>query len=185
MAEELPQNLEMYVLHMIKGAFKSREVLEAEWPEHAPLDDGRVLLQNWTSLVHRQGSLLALLSVTPSTRAGLEARMPKMVNRTPAWMDAHIQGRAMTLEIFMQGLAETATEHREAIERVVAEQVSDPEPIEEVLAEAPVPAGTEGEDRSDLMSGVVTALSAHTKALVDIAYDLEVKFGRFVDFDEE
>jgi hypothetical protein len=35
------------------------------------------------------------------------------------------------------------------------------------------------------MSGVVAALSAHTKVLVDIAYDLEVKFGRFVDFDEE
>lgn len=108
-----------------------------------------------------------------------------MVDRTPAWLDAHIQGRAMTLEIFIQGLAETATEHREAIERVVTEQVSDPEPIEEGLAEAPVPAGAEEEDQDDFMSGVVAALSAHTKALVDIAYDLEVKFGRFVDFSEE
>jgi hypothetical protein len=31
----------------------------------------------------------------------------------------------------MRGLAKTATEHREAIERVVTEQVNDPEPIEE------------------------------------------------------
>lgn len=86
MAEELPQNLEMYVLHMIKGAFKSREVLEAEWPDHAPLDDGRVMLQNWMSLVHRQGSLLALLSVTPSREPSLRRGCRKWSTaRRPGW----------------------------------------------------------------------------------------------------
>jgi hypothetical protein len=186
MTEEWPQNLEMWVLAMIKGAFKSREVWEAERPDYVPpFDDDRAMLQNWASLVSRQGSLLAHLSVVPSTRAELKVRMPGLLNCAPAWMDAHIQGQQeMTLKLFMRGIAQTMTKHREEIERVVAEQVSDPESIEEVLAEAPVPAGTEEEDRSDLMSGVGRALSAHTKALVDIAYDLEMQFGAIIDPEE-
>jgi hypothetical protein len=41
------------------------------------------------------------------------------------------------------------------------------------------PAGTEEEDRSDLMDGVWQTMSAHMKALVNIACDLEQQFGRF------
>jgi hypothetical protein len=68
--EGLPENLEMFVLRQIRGAFKSREVLEAEWPQDAPpLDDDRVLLSNWASLVQRQGTILARLSVVAPTRA--------------------------------------------------------------------------------------------------------------------
>lgn len=74
---------------------------------------------------------------------------------------------------------------RREIERVVDEQVSDPEEIEEALAEAPVPDGTGREERFDLMSGVTRALSAHLKALVDIAYDLEVQAGRRGDAGDE
>jgi hypothetical protein len=104
--------------------------------------------------------------------------MPGMLNRAPAWLGAHLQGgQAMTWELFFRGIAQTMTVHRREIERVVAEQVSDPEEIEEALADAPVPAGTEEEDRSDLMSGACRAMTAHLKALVDIAYDLEMQFG--------
>jgi len=181
MAEEMPENLEAWVFAMVGGAFKSRELLEAERPEGAPpFDDDRVILQNWATLVNRQGKILARLSVSPETRAELMENMPGMLNRAPAWLDAHVQGdQAMTLELFFRGMAQTVTVHRREIERVVAEQVSDPEEIEERLAEAPVPAGTEEEDSSDLMSGVVTALSAHLKALVDIAHDLDTQFGGF------
>jgi hypothetical protein len=181
MAEE-PLNLEMWVLEMIKGAFKSREVWEAERPDHAPpLNDDRTMLQNWASLINRQGMLLAHLSVVPPTRAELITSMSGIIDRSPAWLDAQVQGQqAMTLKLFMRGLAQAMTEQRVAIERVVDEQVADPEPIEEVLAKAPVPAGTEEEERSDLISGVGKAASAHTKALADIAYDLEMQFGRVV-----
>src|SRR6476646_701528 len=171
MAEEPRQTLEMQVLQLIRGAFKSREVLEAERPEGVPpFDDDRAMLQNWGSLVDRQGTILAKLSVVPSTRAELMENMPGMLNRAPAWMDAHLQGQeAMTLELFMRGIAQTMAKQREAIERVVDEQVADPESIEEALAEAPVPAASEDEDRSDLMSGVGAVMGAHMKALVDIA----------------
>ncbi len=60
----------------------------------------------------------------------------------------------MTWELFFQGLAQTVSVQRREIERVLDEQVSGPEEIEEVLAEAPVPDGTGGEERFDLMSGV-------------------------------
>jgi len=57
-----------------------------------------------------------------------------------------------------------------------------------------VPAARDEEDRSDLMQGVGLAMSAHTKALVDIAYDLETQVRGFLkagialgeeDFEEE
>lgn len=157
----------------------SRELLDAERPEGAPPhSDDSALLQNWATLVNRQGTILAHLAVVPSTRAELMESMPGMVNRAPAWLDAHLQGgQPMTWDLFFRGLAQTVTVHRREIERVVAEQVSEPGGIEEALAEAPVPAGAEGEERSDLMSGVVRAMSAHLKALAEIAYDLEVQAG--------
>ena len=178
----LPDGLEKHVLDTIMGAFKSRELLEAERPAHLPpYDDDRVMLENWTSVVDRQGRLLALLSVAPDTKVELMERMPNLVNLSPAWVDAQVHAKPMTWKLLMRGLAQTATEQRDAIERVVAEQVAEPEEIEDILSAAPVPAGTEEEDRSALMSGVVDALSAHTKALVDIAYDLERQLGRVID----
>jgi hypothetical protein len=184
MAPELPpDSLERYVLDTIKGAFKSREVLEAERPDDVPpLDDGSAMLHNWATLINRQGSLVAHLSIVPETRAELMERMPGMLDRSPAWMDAHVRGvEEMNLKLFMRGIAETMAEHRRAIERVVDEQVIEQnEEIEAVLAKAPVPAGAEDEDRSDLMDGVGLAMSAHTKALVDIAYDLETNIRRLL-----
>jgi hypothetical protein len=181
MTEELLPGLQGWVFAMTKGAFKSSELLEAERPEDVPpYSDDLVLLQNWGTLVNRQGKILAHLSVVPATRAELKETMPGLLNRSPALLDAHLQGKPlMSWDLFFRGVAQTVTVHRREIERVVAEQVDDPEEIEEVLANAPVPAGTEEEDRSDLMSAVSWAMTAHLKALVDIAYHLERQFGRF------
>lgn len=172
----------MKVIALIKGASKSREVWEAECPHLSPLDEGHRTLLNWASTVERQGILLAKLAMAPRTRAELETEMSGIVDRAPAWLDAHLQGRdTMTLELFLQGLAQTLTKQRAAIERVVAEQVVDPEPIEETLAEAPVPSGTGDEERSALMRGLGHAMTAHMKALVDLAYDLEGQAGLHPD----
>lgn len=173
--EEPAENLESVVLNMVFGAFKSREVWEAEWPADAPpLDDDRVLINNWAALVQRQGWLLPRLTVIGPTRADLMEMTPGTVDRTPAWLDARLRGEPITWRILMTALAQVATVHREALERVVAEQVSDPEPIEVSLAEAPIPAASPSEDRSELMRAVLEALFAHTKALAAIAYDLEM-----------
>lgn len=63
--------------------------------------------------------------------------------------------------------------------------MSDPEEIEEVLADAPVPAGTDAETRSELFDGVSQVLTAHTKALAGIAYDLEMQVGGIISPDFE
>ena len=187
MAEELPKSLEEDVLRRIRGALMSREGWEAKRPDHLPpYDDDRVMLQNLASVIDRQGVILADLAVLPWTKAELKATMPGMVNRAPAWLEAHLHGvQKMTLELFLRGIAQTQTTQRESFQRVVAEQVSDQEPIKEVLAAAPVPAGTEEESRSEIMSGVFQAMTAHTKVLADIAYDLELQFTRFNDLSEE
>ena len=183
---EEPKSLEMFVLAHIRGAFKSREVLEAEWPEDGlPLDDDRVFLSNWASMVNRQGVALAQLSAVPSTKAELVDSLPGGVDRSPAWIKARVHGEAMTWRLFFTGLAQTVAVHRDAIERVIDEQVSDPEPTHDVLAEAPVPAAKADEERSALMSGVIRALTAHTEALADIAYDLEMTARRLLEPEDE
>lgn len=172
------QSLELEVIELIKGASKSREVWETECPHLSPLDEGHRTLLNWASTVERHGLLLAWLAIDPRTRAELETEMSDIVDRAPAWLDAHLQGQeTMTLELFLQGLAQTLARQRVAIKRVVAEQVVDSEPIEETLAEAPVPRGTPDEERRVLMRGVGQAMTAHMKALVDLAYDLEGQAG--------
>lgn len=168
--------LELKVIARIKEAAKSREEWEAEYPEASPLSDDWVMLQNWASLVHRLGMILAHLAVLPETRAELMSDMSGMVNRSPAWLEAHLEGQqVMNLELFLHGVAQTLGKQRLAVERVVDEQVSEPAAIEETLAGAPVPNGTE--PRSDLLPAVTEVIAAHTKALVDIAYDLEIQAG--------
>ena len=172
MASDEPY-LELKVIGRIKEAAKTREEWEAEYPEASPLGDDWVMLQNWASIVHTLGMLLAHLAVSPETRAELMTDMRGMLNRAPVWLEAHLEGQdVMTLELFLHGVAETLAKQRAAIERVVDEQVRDPLSIEEALAAAPVPAGTEGDG---LFSMIGEVIAAHTKALVDIAYDLEAQ----------
>lgn len=174
-----PESLELKVLALIEGGFKSREMWEAECPHLAPLDEGHRMILNLAAAVERQGLVLGSLATSPQTRAELRAEMPGMVNRAPAWMDAHLQGReAMTLDLFCQGLAQTLATHRTAIERLIDEQMVDPGSIKETLAEAPVPAGAAREDEDALLEGVTQAMMAHLKAIVALARDLEDHIGR-------
>lgn len=186
MMNEFPQSLEMCVLEEILGSFRSQDEWEAERPDHVPpYDETRTMFQNLAAMVHQQGLILARLSVVPSTRVDLMTRMPDLLESAPTWLDAHLQTpNVMTLELFMRGLAETMTVHRREIERVLAEQVTHPEEIEKVLADSPIPAGGDQEERSDLIKGVSHAMTAHTEALVDIAYDIDLQFRRFAEPNE-
>jgi hypothetical protein len=175
MAEELPQSVEALVLQSLTGAIKSREGWEAQRREdEPPMSDLEVFLENMIEEVRRQGVVLAQIAVVPETRAELKERMPDAVDRIPAWMDARVYGPLlMTPGLFIRGIAQLLGEHREAIERVVAEQVLEPEPIEEMLAEAPVPEGSEEEEDREVTVGVGQAMTAHVQAIVDIAHDLD------------
>ncbi|HET7510156.1 MAG TPA: hypothetical protein VFJ65_07920 [Solirubrobacterales bacterium] len=172
--------LEMQVIAALKEAFKSREAWEAKYPDLSPLDDDRVLLQNWASTAQTHGMVLAHLAASPQTRTELMAEMEGMIDRAPAWLDAHFEGQqVMTLELFLHGIAQTQAKQRAAIERVVAEQVDDPAAIEKMLAQAPIPEGTE--ERSALIHSVGAVMTAHSEALVELAYDLDTRASRRFD----
>lgn len=169
------ENLELRVIRLIRGAWRSRETLEAEYPELADaIDEDRVMLLGWSSTVRRQGMVLAYLAMFPSTKVELEEQMAALPEAVPAWSKPNAGEEPMTWTLFMRGLAQALAVQREAIERVAREQVEEPDPIWEALAEALVPR-SELATQSELIEGVGGAITAHLKALVAIAGDLEGK----------
>lgn len=185
MTNEPAMSMEMIVATAIGGAPKSREGLEAERGEdQPPMSDQEVFLENMTEIVRRQGVVIAQLAIAPDTRAELQASMPDAVNRIPAWLEAKVYGPpVMTIRLFIRGLSQLLGEHRIAIERVVAEQVRDPEPIQVSLDEAALPAGDDDESNSELIAAFGKALHVHLEALIDIARDLDERMGlRTSDF---
>jgi len=175
MADQQPLSMEMAVVQAITAAPKSREGWEElRGPDQPPMSEQEVFLENMTEIVKRHGLVIAQLAVAPETRAELQASMAGAVERVPAWLEAKVNGPPlMTIRIFIRGLVQLMGEHRVAIERVVAEQVHEPEPIEALLGEAPLPSGAEDESDAELMSGVGAAIGAHLEALVEIARDFD------------
>jgi hypothetical protein len=182
MAEQ-PLSMEMVVVQAITAAPKSREGWEElRGPDQPPMSEQEVLLENMTEIVRRHGVVIAKLAIVPGTRAELEASMPDAVERVPAWLEAKVDGPPlMTVRLFIRGLAQLMGEHRTAIERVVAEQVREPQPIEAMLAAAPLPAGSEDESDPELMAAVGAAIGAHLEALIEIARDLDLRMGALTD----
>jgi hypothetical protein len=173
--KELPNCMEAIVLEALKTGRRTRE----EWEElrkedEPPLSDFDVILENMVGEVERHGKILAQLAVVPETRARLKERAEGAVDRIPAWMEASVYGPPlMTPRLFMRGLAELLAEQREGFESVIEDQVIEAEPLEQVLAESPVPAGSDDESDSEITKGVGHAMTAHVQALLDIAHDLD------------
>ncbi len=193
MANELPQDNELpncmegIVLEALKKGGRTRE----EWEElrkedEPPMSDFDVFLENMVGEVERHGKILAQLAVVPETRAWLKERAEGAVDRVPAWMEASIFGPPlMTPRLFMRGLAELLTEQREGFEAVIEDQVVEAEPLEQVLAESPVPKGTDDESDSEITQGVGHAMTAHVQALLDIAHDLDKRMRTLLGSDPD
>jgi hypothetical protein len=181
MANELPQDnelpncMEAIVLEALSKGRRTRE----EWEElrkedEPPMSDLDVFLENMVGEVERHGKLLAQLAVVPETRAQLMERAEGAVDRIPAWMEASIYGPPlMTPRLFMRGLAELLAEQREGFETVIEDQVVEAEPLEQVLADSPIPKGDDDEADGEITQGVGQAMTAHVQALLDIAHDLD------------
>jgi hypothetical protein len=56
---------------------------------------------------------------------------------------------------------------------VLADQVSEPDLLQELLAEAPVPTAPEEIERSELLSAFAKAMMAHTEVLAGIVADAD------------
>jgi hypothetical protein len=81
----------------------------------------------------------------------------------------------------VQGLAQLMSEQRKDFECVIEEQVTEVEPIEELLAEAPIPEGGEDESDRELIHAVGEVIGAHMQALVEIARDLDARLTDLLD----
>jgi hypothetical protein len=193
MANELPQDnelptcMEAIVLEALKKSRRTRE----DWEElrkedEPPMSDIDVFLENMIGEVERHGKILAQLAVVPETRAWLMGRAEGAVDRVPAWMDASIFGPPlMTPRLFMRGLAELLTEQREGFEAVIEDQMVEAEPLEQILAESPIPKGTDDESDSEISQGVGHAMTAHVQALLDIAHDLDKRMRALLGSDPD
>jgi hypothetical protein len=172
---ELPRCMEGVVLEALNKPKRTREDWEKLRKEdEPPMGDIDVFLENMVGEVERHGKILAQLAVVPGTRARLMERAEGAVNRVPAWMEASIFGPPlMTPRLFMRGLAELLTEQREGFEAVIEDQMVEAESLAKVLAESPVPEGTDDESDSEITQGVGRAMIAHVQALLDIAHDLD------------
>lgn len=168
------------VVAEINGVFESiGSILLTRKPGELSDEDAHAMLECWASVVQRQGLILARMSLLPWRRADLKSSMSGIVNRAPAWMNAHFRGEpVMTLELFAQGMAQTMATQREAIEQVLAEQVSEPTSLQELIAESPVPTKPEKMPRRELLSALAKAMTAHTEVLAGIAADIDAKLRR-------
>jgi hypothetical protein len=173
--QELPSCMEALVLTALRRRRRSREGWEElRGEDEPPMSDLQVLLENMIGEVEQHGLILAQLAVSPATRSELRVSARGAVDRVPAWMNAAVYGPPlMTPQLFVRGLAQLLGEQRKWLERVLHEQVADPAPIEEALAEAPIPEGGEDETIGEIMHGVGQAMTAHLRALLDIARDID------------
>ena len=170
-------SLEEMVIAEIDAAFApARSILLGNQPDEPTDAESRAMLECWRAVVQRQGLILARLSLLPWRRSELKSNMPSIMNRAPAWLDAHYRGeQTMTLELFAHGIAETMTTQRVAFEQVLVDQVSGRAPLQALLAEAPIPPDPNKLSRSELLAALAQAMSAHTEVLVGIAADVDAK----------
>lgn len=183
MANEGFPSVKQMVIADIRGVLESVGSLPGS-DEHLSDEDTRAMLECWGSLVQSQGVILARMSLLPWKKAERKSSMSGIVNRSPAWLNAHFRGEGvMTLELFAEGIAQTLARQRVEFEQVLIEQIEEPAPIQALLDKAPLPAEPGKVERSELLSAVAGAMNAHTEALVEIAADLDEKFCRHIGSD--
>jgi hypothetical protein len=143
---------------------------DGEWTE----ERGRAALRDSLDFYHQQGMLISQLALDPDLRRTLGRKMAHAISRVPAWMEARVYGvQVISSRLFALGSVQLMAEHRSAIEQIVDAQVDDPEPIEAVLAENPVPAGTDEETAEELYEQMGGVFSAHLEAMAAIGRDID------------
>ncbi|MGE5283137.1 MAG: hypothetical protein ACM3N0_12625 [Chloroflexota bacterium] len=163
------------------------DLLPEEWEklrgaDEPPPSELELFIENTLDRVERQGAMLAQLAVRPATRNRLQESANSALERVPAWMEAAIFGPPrMTPRLFVRGLAQVLAEQRQGVELLLREQVADPEPLDAMLAAAPVPEGGEEETEAELARGVGAAMTAHVQTMLGIARDLDERFRRLLE----
>jgi hypothetical protein len=181
--EGAPRSVEEVVVRALTTPPRTREVLEElRTEDEPPVSDFQVMLEHMISEVKRYSTILAGISVVQATKERILEESKDAPDRVPAWLDAAVYGPPlMTPRLFMHGIAQLMGDQRRDFEQVIDEQVSEPDPILELLADAPIPQAGEEESDSELTQGVAEATRAHMEALVEIARDLDQQLQTLLD----
>ncbi len=166
---------EATILRSLKGAMNFRERYEEERePGDPPLGEPALTFNGMANFLHLQGMLIACLALEPDTASELLPKSAHAAQRVPAWMEMWLNGPTdSSMRLFALGCAQLLAEHRKALEQIVEDQVAEPAPIEEALAESPIPTGEEEESTDELIVRFSRAFRANFQASIAIARDLD------------
>jgi hypothetical protein len=166
---------EATILRSLKGAMNFRERYERERePGDPPPGEPALTFNGMANFLHLQGMLIACLALESDTSSELLSKSAQAAQRVPAWMEMWVYGPSeSSMHMFALGCAQLLVGQREALERIVEEQVEEPEPIEEALSECPIPTGEEGESTEELCARTAQAFRANFQATIAIARDLD------------
>jgi hypothetical protein len=168
-------SFESAFLRSLEGSIRRRERYLAALASGDPaVEESAELANELANFLNLQGMMIAHLAMDPDTSDELIAAAPHAGQRVPAWMELHVFGaRPGALRLFTLGCAQILAEQRAALERIVDDQVDDPEPIRAILAEHPVPSGDDGESAEELMALSAAAFQANFQGSLAIARDLD------------
>jgi hypothetical protein len=169
-----PKSLETLVISQLIDAYGSFDPKADSHAQDRVAPPANLLVQLWTSVVDRQGEILAQLALRPATRAELLSSMDGLVLGAPAWLNAHLrEEETMTIDLFLFGMAQTMGKQRQEIERVVAEQIREPKALDEILKGSSLPENPEEVERKALMTELADAITAHSEVLIGIAAEID------------
>jgi len=177
-AANRPPKLAALVENALIGANISREGWEAK-VGRPPMGETELTLENLMELLGRQGAIVAELAVFEPTRRELRDRLRGATKRLPAFLEGRVCGTTMSPRSFLCSIAGLLALHREAIERVMDDQVERSDVVDEILAEGPIPAPDDDAGITALAGQVNTAICAHSEALLVIALDLDRRLERY------
>jgi hypothetical protein len=165
--------MEEAVRRALTGADISREGWEALWQgegDPPPISDAQLEIENIFERLRVQGRLIAELARNEETADDLRRALPQAIERLPTWLTARVHGPPpIDAQALVRDFAELVGVHREALLRVVREQVAEPAEIEAVLESAPVP----GADEDDLAEAVGRVSGAHSRVLLLLGRDFD------------
>jgi hypothetical protein len=175
MTDRPPGDFEMAIFRVLKRVPVHRRELEEERdPDSPPPSDGFLALNSLVNLTWLLDLVIAYMAKDEDTRAELTEASKHAAERVPAWMEMRVFGPGDKPEHkFVLGLTQLLADQRATIERLVDEQVENPEPIVRYLAEYPLPSGTEGEDTEELLLVAGPAMEANFQSALLIARELD------------
>jgi hypothetical protein len=183
MSEEWQDPLEVFPPHSIEGQVLKaiRTVLthpdtweEVNDPEMPEEQRGRMTLERCVAHLRCHGILISNLSLHPHTRVELREQTDAVLEFVPAWAEATVYGvEKMSGRLYAVGQCQVLRVHRAALERIISEQILDPDSFLETLAAAPIPEAGDDEPGDEILAGANMAMTAHMKVIVDLAHSLD------------